>query len=118
MEKLKIGMVGGHRATSYGSVFSTNPKTEVVALCEVDEEKLAEAGKSFELPDSALYTSYEEMLNADIDVVVLGTPIPMHADQVVKALEAKKHVLSEVTAADTVENCSKIVPSINVTNKP
>ncbi|MBQ3055632.1 MAG: Gfo/Idh/MocA family oxidoreductase [Oscillospiraceae bacterium] len=112
MEKLKIGMVGGSRATSYGSVFSNNPKTEVVALCEVDEEKLAENGKSFELPDSALYTSYEDLLNADIDVVVLGTPIPLHADQVVKALEAKKHVLSEVTAADTVENCSKIVDAV------
>lgn len=112
MKKLKIGMVGGSRATSYGSVFSNSPKTEVVALCEVDQEKLAENGKSFDLPDSALFTSYDDMLNADIDVVVLGTPIPLHTEQVCKALEAGKHVLSEVTAADTVENCIKIVDAV------
>ena len=38
MEKLKVGMVGIGRATAYGSVFSHNEKTEVVALCDMDRK--------------------------------------------------------------------------------
>ena len=95
MEKLKVGMVGIGRATSYGSVFAHNEKTEVVALC-----------------DKHIFTNYEDFLNTDIDIVVLGTPIPSHADEVCKALALDKHVLCEVTAADTIQDCERIVEAV------
>lgn len=112
MEKLKVGMVGIGRATSYGSVFAHNEKTEVVALCDMDEEKLAENAKDFELDDKHIFTNYEDFLNTDIDIVVLGTPIPSHADEVCKALALDKHVLCEVTAADTIQDCERIVEAV------
>ena len=112
MKKLKVGMVGIGRATAYGHIFSNNPKTEVCALCDMDEQKLAENAKDFGLSDNQIFTNYEDFLNADIDVVVLGTPIPFHTDEVVKALELNKHVLSEVTAADSIEGCMKIVEAV------
>lgn len=109
MEKFKVGMVGVGRATAYGRLFAENPDTEVVALCEMDEKVLEQGGKDFNLNDKALFTKYDDFLNADLDIVVLGTPIPLHAEQSIKALNLNKHVLSEVTAADTLDGCIKIV---------
>ncbi|HEY6821538.1 MAG TPA: Gfo/Idh/MocA family oxidoreductase [Burkholderiales bacterium] len=42
------------------------------------------------------YTSYEEALaDADIDAVVLATPHSVHAEQILQAARAKKHVFTE-----------------------
>jgi len=43
MGKLKVGLVGIGRGTAYGNIFTKNPLTEVVALCDTNEEKLETA---------------------------------------------------------------------------
>lgn len=43
------------------------------------------------------------MLESDIDVVFVATPNQLHVPQVLMALEAVKHVLSEVTAGVTMD---------------
>ena len=54
MKKFKVGMVGVGRATAYGRIFANHPDTEVVALCDMNEEVLVQNGKDFELADSCL----------------------------------------------------------------
>lgn len=108
MKKLKVGMVGIGRATAYGRIFAESHRTEVTALCDIQSESLELSGKEFGLPDSKLFTSYDQFIESELDIIVLGTPIPFHTDQTVKALANNKHVLCEVTAADTVKGCEKI----------
>lgn len=112
MKKFKVGMVGVGRATAYGRIFANHPDTEVVALCDMNQEVLEQNGKDFNLPDDCLFDNYDNFLNADIDIVVLGTPIPFHADQTVKALDAGKHVLCEVTASDNLADCQRMVDAV------
>jgi len=112
MKKFKVGMVGVGRATAYGHVFANNPDTDVVALCDMNPEVLEQNGKDFELPDSGLFENYEDLLASDVDIVVLGTPIPLHAEQTIKALDAGKHVLCEVTAADNLADCQRMVDAV------
>lgn len=112
MDKLTVGLLGIGRGTAYGHIFANHPKTEVTALCDIDQENLAKGGEEFGLDDGHLFTSYDDFINADFDIAVIGSPIPDHTYQVVKALENGKHVLSEVTAADTLENCQKIVDAV------
>lgn len=55
------------------------------------------------LSNSQCFDNYDEFIRkADVDVVVVATPIPYHAEQSIKAMEAGKHVLCEVVMADTV----------------
>jgi len=108
MGKLKVGLVGIGRGTAYGNIFTKNPLTEVVALCDTNEEKLEKHGRDYGLADTALFTDYGKFLESGCDIVVLGTPMPYHADEVVEAIEAGCHVLSEVTAASTLEGCERI----------
>ncbi len=112
MEKLKVGMVGVGRGTAYGRVFTNHSDTVVTALCDTSAESLEENGKAFKLPDNCLFENYEDMLNSDIDIVVLGTPIPYHAEQSILALEAGKHVLCEVTASDNLKDCIRMVEAV------
>jgi predicted dehydrogenase len=56
------------------------------------------------------YTDYEEMLqDPNIDIIHVNTPLQLHADHVVWALEAGKHVGCTIPMATSVEDCKRIV---------
>jgi len=112
MVKYRVGLVGASRGAALVHPFSVFPETEVTALCDLNSQRLAEAGEFYHVPDQCLFTDYDQFLAGPVDIVVVGTPIQVHAEQVVKAMEAGKHVLSEVTAAWTIEQCEQIVNTV------
>lgn len=56
-------------------------------------------------------------MESDIDAVVVASPITLHAQHVVDALRAGKHVLSEVIVATTVEDCKLIYEEVKKSGK-
>mgnify|MGYP005837068693 CR=1 FL=1 len=52
-----------------------------------------------------------------VDAVAIGTPMPLHVPQAVKALQAGKHVLSEVTAAVSLEECWRLLDAVKASGK-
>lgn len=120
-QKWKVGVVGaGHAGWpggTYSKLFSLYPRTEVTAVCDIDSENLEKAGKALKLKDSQLFTNYGDFINADIDVVMIATPMPLHAEQTIKAMESGKHVLCELTAATTITDCERIVDTVKKTKK-
>jgi len=114
-ERFRVGVVGVSRGAGFVNQFPVFPQAEVVALCDLDEGALSEVAKPLNLPDRALFTRYEDFLEAPLDVVVVSTPMQYHAEQVIKALESGRHVLSEVTAATTVRDCERIVQAVKRT---
>ncbi|MGD9494942.1 MAG: Gfo/Idh/MocA family protein [Armatimonadota bacterium] len=117
MQTWKVGIAGLRRGRGFVSVFAAHPQVKVTALCDINEDTLADLGAAFELPDSALFTDYEDFVGADADVVMIATPIRFHAPQTIAALEAGKHVLCEQTAAYTVEDCQRIVETVKRTGR-
>ena len=115
MKKWKVGIVGLSRGKGFVRVFSGHPQIEVAALCDLDEGKLTETGEAFGLSDDAFFTDFDAFVNAPIDIVMIATPIPFHADQTVKSVESGKHVLCEQTAAYSLEECEKIVEAVKRT---
>jgi predicted dehydrogenase len=51
------------------------------------------------------------MLNY-VDAVVIGTPMQLHVPQAIQALSEGKHVLSEVTAAVSMEECWRLKDAV------
>ena len=90
---LKAGIVGLVRGKAYVGCFR-KAGVEVVALCDSNERVLKEAGAEFGI--SNLYTQYQQFLSSGTDIVVIATPLPLHAKQCIAAIDAGKHVLSEV----------------------
>lgn len=115
MKKWRVGVAGVSRGRSLTRVFGAHSRVEVTALCDIDTAKLADIGKAFNLTDKQLYTDYDTFLSAPMDIVVIATPIALHAEHTIKALESKRHVLCEQTAAYTIEDCGRIVDAVRRT---
>lgn len=117
MPTFRIGLVGVGRGSGYGRVFAHDPRCEIVACCDANEQALARFQQELGLPDDRCFASYADFVALDMDVVFVGTPIPFHAEQTVAALEGGKHVLSEVTASNTIEGCRQIVEAVQRTGR-
>lgn len=108
MKKLRIGVAGLNRGTSYIKIFDAMKEAEVTAICDIDEKRLDEIGESFDIRDRFL--DYDAMLEGGIDIVVIATP--MHAPQAVSALKSNIHVLSEVPAAISLDECHMLLSAV------
>ena len=111
---LKIGIVGA-RGTSTMMGFNSIDGVEVCALCDLDETRLAEYSQKYNIPHT--YRIFEDMLASDIDAVVIGTPMQCHVPQALAALEAGKHVLSEVTAGVTRDELWWLIEAVEKSGK-
>ena len=106
---LRFGIVGiGGRPMAFLSAFEKSGKAKLAAVCDIEREIM---DKNTEGIDGVLkFTDYEEMLDkADLDAVIVGTPIHLHVTQSIAALKRNIHVFSEVTAGITLEECKELV---------
>ncbi len=113
----RVGLVGVGRGSGYGKLFAEEPRCRIVACCDASSEALARFQRELSLPDSACFTDYDRFLETRPDIVFIGTPIPVHAQQTIAAVDAGCHVLSEVTAASTIEDCGRIVEAVRRTGR-
>jgi predicted dehydrogenase len=112
MKDIKVAFAGVHRASSFFRAFRAHPATQIVALCDVSEKTLADVGRTTGV--TQLYTLYERMLDeARPDAVVVATPMQFHVSQSIAALQRGVHVLSEVTAAVSIDEARWLVQECN-----
>lgn len=106
MGEVRFGVIGLRRGRSFVRVCGVVGGATVTALYDVDAGRVE--GAANELGVRA-FTDYGAFLGADIDAVIVASPLPFHARQAVAALGAGKHVLSEVTACHTLEDARALV---------
>lgn len=112
---LKVGIVGAPRGASFANSCAPFPDVKVTAVCDVNPEALAKAKEDLGKVD--VFTDFEKMVKADLDIMVIATPQNLHAPQAVRALEEGKHVLSEVPAATDLEQCKALVDAVRRSRK-
>jgi predicted dehydrogenase len=112
---LRIGLVGAPRGASFLGALRALPGVHVAALCDTNPETLAVVASHHQI--EGRYTDYERMLGTDLDAVVVASPMPFHAPQAIMALEAGKHVLSEVPAATDLEQCWRLVQAVRASGR-
>ena len=75
------------------------PGVQMVAFCDIIEERARKAKQDYGTPDAAVYTDYRKLLeDKTIDVVHVCTPNRAHSFITVDALHAGKHVMCEKPA--------------------
>ncbi|MDX9755570.1 MAG: Gfo/Idh/MocA family oxidoreductase [bacterium] len=107
-DKLLFGNIGvGGRGMGF-----VRPDSSI-ALCDVDENRLAQAAERAH-PNPKLYRDYRELLEQkDIDAVFITTPDHWHALQTIHACEAGKDVYVEKPACKTIEEGRAMVNAAN-----
>lgn len=108
-QEIRIGIVGAcGRGASFKAACDALQGVRVQAVCDTNAEGLPAAAERLGAREQ--FTDYEQMLaKAEIDAVIIGTPMPLHVPQSIAALARNKHVLSEVPAGVSVAECRELV---------
>lgn len=116
--RVRLGVIGtGLRGRSVLGEFLAQDGVEVVALCDIVEEKCRRAAAMVTRAgqkEPALYTKGEgDFVNlckrADLDFIYIATPWEWHVANCLAALENGHHCGSEVPVAYTVADCWRLV---------
>ena len=108
-ETLKFAIVGcGHIGQRHIAVVDAEPHAELVAICDVDQQKLQQLKEAY--PYLSCYTNYEHLLaDAAIDVVSICTPHGLHALMSIQAAYARKNILVEKPMALTISESERMI---------
>ncbi len=105
---LRVALVGLGFGAEFIPIYLHHPDVAEVTICDPREEALARLGDRYGV--SRRLRSFEEVLADDrIDAVHLVTPIPLHAQQTLAALEAGKHCACTVPMATSLDDLRAIV---------
>jgi len=93
---------------------SPKDRIEYKAMCDIRpdsrEQGLKTIQKIWESKPDVYPGDYRKLLERDdIEAVVIATPLWMHAQMAIDALEAGKHVFCEKTMAWDIDDCKKMV---------
>src|SRR5919197_584719 len=111
--ELKAGLVGCGSVSQRGilphlSLPDARQSVRLVAVADAVEERARESAQRFDVP--AHFTSLEGMLaTADLDLVLIATPIPDHFQNALAALQAGKHVYVQKTMATTLAEADELL---------
>lgn len=110
---LRLGLIGcgGIVQLSHAPSYLAIPSlADVVALADPVAANLAYLGTTFDVPPTARYADYLEMLaQADLDVVTIATPHHLHVEHALNAIAAGVAVISEKPMALTLAEADAIL---------
>lgn len=107
-QPLRVAVIGAQRGETFITSSHALEGIQLVAVCDKDPLRLQGWKEQVKLSQNI-----EDILSdPEIDAVCIATPVPLHAKQSIAALEAGKHVLCEVTAAYTLEECRELVAAV------
>src|SRR5205823_1190150 len=90
-------------------------ETRLVAIADVDEERLGQAVAKY---GGKGYADYRQMLaDPEIQAVIVGLPHWLHRESTVESLNAGKHVLLEKPMAMTVAECDEMLAAQRASGK-
>lgn len=119
METVKVGIIGcgGIANGKHMPALKKLPDVQMVAFCDIVEEKAKKAAAEYGMPDAKVFTDYKELLKQDLDVVHVLTPNKQHSFITVDALEAGKHVMCEKPMAINSAEAKKMLDAAKRTGK-
>lgn len=112
MKKYRLGIIG---AGVYGKVlmrcFQQDERAQIVWVNSASEATTGAAADEFGIKKWTV--DYREILaDPEVDAVIIATPPYLHAEQLIAALAAEKHVLVEKPLAESMESVRKIVSAV------
>ncbi|MDI9519672.1 MAG: Gfo/Idh/MocA family oxidoreductase [Bacillota bacterium] len=119
MDNLKLGIIGcgGIANNKHLPSIQTIGNADVVAFCDIIEERAQETAEKFGTKDAKVFTDYKDLLKLDLDAVYVCTPNRSHSFITVDALHSGKHVMCEKPMAINYEEALKMVKAAQDTGK-
>ena len=114
MKQLRLGLAGlGHGSTVLGANSAQVP-IKVTAVCDTNQERLEGVAGEHGIRDAT--TDFNELVSLpDVDIIGIYTPGPLHAEQIIAALDAGKHVMVTKSMVYTMEEAERVVEAVDRT---
>jgi predicted dehydrogenase len=112
MEKIKVGVIGcgGIANGKHLPALSRLDDVEIVAFCDIVEERAIQAKKNYGKENAKVYTDYKELLkDTEIVAIHVCTPNRSHSFISIDALEAGKNVICEKPMAISYKEAKAMV---------
>jgi predicted dehydrogenase len=125
LERVRVAVIGLHRGLTHVSSCLGIEFAEVVAVCDIVDDRAKVAADMCEKKSGkrpAIYSGnehvWEQMVaRDDIDAVYIATPWAWHVPMCLRTLDHGKHAFVEVAAALTVDDCWKLVDASERTQR-
>ncbi len=106
---IRVGVIGvGYWGPNLVRNFYSLPGTECRWAVDLDEKRLTHVQSMY--PSLQVSTNLHDVIDdAEVDAVVLATPVDKHAEIAIAAMNAGKHVFVEKPMASTVEECKQML---------
>lgn len=117
-KKIKVALAGlGSRGKdTYAPTAKLFPeKMEIVAIADIDSAKVKDVAKEYNVPESACFSSAEELIAQDklADVMFITTQDQQHVSQAIPALRKGYDLLLEKPISPDLDECREIVKVAN-----
>ena len=95
--RIRVGIIGvGSRGTALLKRILKSPGVEIAAICDTDEmARLRAAARASEHQPDMIYDFRQLLDRKDIDAVFVATPVNLHKEMAVAALEVHKNLYLE-----------------------
>ncbi len=105
--EIGFGVVGLGMGAYHASAIKQAKGAKLVALCDIDEERLNKTNESYKVKT---YVNYGDMLkDKEIDVVNVCVPSYLHVDLALLAVNAGKHIIVEKPVDISVDKINKLI---------
>jgi predicted dehydrogenase len=116
MSKEKLGVLvngAGWVSTEHIKAFQRNPNTRVVAIASRRLSSAKTKADEMGLKDVRIYDDLGKALEQpDVDIVSVCTPQHIHAENVIMAARAKKHIVIEKPIANSLQEVKRMRAAI------
>ena len=111
MKTVRVAIVGMGIGRPNGLALANNPRADVVALCDLVEERMAAFAQLLPQPKQIrLFNDFDELCRwREVDAIFVGTPNQLHIPMGLQAVSHGKHVLMTKPLADSVEGAARLV---------
>ncbi len=109
--KVAIAGLGGRGKDIYAKSAKLHPdKMEIVAIADIDPEKVELVAREYHVPKEGCFSSAEEMLKQEklADAMIIATQDRQHVGHATAALEKGYHLLLEKPISPDLDECRKL----------
>ena len=123
MARLKIGLVGvggfGQVLLKYIFKLQDEGRLDLSAVCDIHPETFPSATEGVTPGLIRTHSDYDHFLNSErqLDAIMIATPIPLHVEMGIKAMEAGYNVMLEKPPALTLQDIDRMIDMRKRTGK-
>lgn len=105
---IKVGVIGyGYWGPNIVRNFNTQENAQVSFICDLDNETAMKARK--DNPGIEVVTDPDLLINSDVDIVAIVTPVNTHFGLAIKALKNGKHIFVEKPFTSSVSEAEQLI---------